>query len=109
MLIYFNRKNIIGDIWLYNQASTPQEVNWNNQKEMPFLNSAEYVQKSKKIIPITDKEEVHVEWRLSDRDQKLIEVNIFLRDRLIAKMSPGSKPGWSNIVKKDGPLAKVLR
>lgn len=33
---------IVGDVWLYNVAPTPEETNWKDPAQMPFLNPRAY-------------------------------------------------------------------
>jgi hypothetical protein len=101
-------EEIVGDIWLYNQLETPGRTDW-NAKEMPFLNPAEFIVDDNIINPIKDNSEVDCKWFLNSDNEFLQEVDIFLRGNLIAKLKHGSMPGWSTLVKKDGPLAKILR
>lgn len=93
---------ITGDIWLYNQGEAP--VRYNTSRMLPYLNAAGFIEKN--IEPITSDDEVQILWFLNE-DGKA-EAIIYVRDELVAKMIDGSKPGWSAMVKKDGPLAKVL-
>lgn len=101
-----NEEDIIGDIWLYNQQSTPIKVNWEEIDDMPFLNPEEYVKVN--IPPVVNEDEIRLQWVPNDSDNLVKEVDIFIRQKLVAKLSPGSTPGWSTVVIKDGPLAKVL-
>jgi len=39
----------------------------------------------------------------------LLVAEIFLLDRYFARLEAGSKPGWSALAAKDGPLAQVLK
>lgn len=95
---------IVGDIWLYNQASTPVTSEW-NKEDMPFLNPLEFVKDN--IEPIMDENEIALKWVLK-RDKEVDYVLIEIRKELIAKLSERATPGWSTCVIKDGPLAKVL-
>ncbi|MDT3403659.1 hypothetical protein [Mucilaginibacter terrae] len=72
---------------------------------MPFLNLAGYIEKN--IESITSDDELQILWFLS-QDNKA-EATIYIRDELVASMTDGSMPGWSAMVKMDGPLAKVLK
>ena len=74
---------------------------------MPFLNPSEYVKES--IPPIIDEDEIELKWTLVDNNETVKEVDVYINKKLIAKLSPGSKPGWSTVVIKDGPLAKVYK
>lgn len=100
----FKGEIIVGDIWLYNQASTPASSKW-NKEDMPFLNPSEFVKNN--ISPITDKNEIAIQWVVK-QDTEVDYVLVEIRKELIAKLSEGATPGWSTCVSKDGPLAKVL-
>lgn len=100
----FKGEIIVGDIWLYNQAPTPVNTEW-NQDDMPFLNPFEFVKHN--LEPITDKNEIALKWVLK-KDMEVDYVLIKIKGELIAKLSEGANPGWSTCVIKDGPLAKVL-
>ena len=95
----------IGDVWLYNQQEAPKDSNWDKQ-QLPYLNPEEYLNKEVRVPPIKDKSEVYFEWNESLSDGS-IEVSIYIRDKFIAQIITGSKPGWSTLVVKDGPLAQV--
>lgn len=95
----------IGDVWLYNQQEAPKDSNWDNQ-QLPYLNPEEYLNKEVRISPIIDNSEVYFEWNESLNDGS-IEVSIYIREKFIAQVISGSKPGWSTLVVKDGPLAQV--
>lgn len=97
--------DIIGDVWLYNQTPAPADSNWANQ-QMPYLNPAEYVLPHIVVSPIKTESEIRCEWTEAPNDG-LIEVAIWLRDKFVAQIISGSKPGWSVLVVKDGPLAQV--
>ena len=100
-------RNVIGDIWLYNQSPTPQDTQW-DKRDMPFLNPAEFVKDNLIARPIISDKDVRVEWLFLTGACILDQVRIFVRDELTAIIKPGAKPGWSILVKKDGPLAKFL-
>jgi hypothetical protein len=101
----YEGEDIIGDVWLYNQQPAPATSFWRTE-DMPFLNPTEYLAKDAAIKPITAESEVRFEWTES-KDDGLIEVGIYIRDKFIAAVAVGSKPGWSVLVAKDGPLAYV--
>ena len=98
-------EDCIGDVWLYNQQEAPKDSNWDKQ-QLPYLNPEEYLNKEVRVSPIKDKNEVYFEWNESLSDGT-IEVSIYIRDKFIAQIITGSKPGWSTLVVKDGPLAQV--
>ena len=99
-------EEIIADVWLYNQAETPDLGIWDSLTEIPFVNTVEYVNENIIIAPLSDPKDVFIKWEF--KNDNLIQVSVFIRDQLSAILKPGSKPGWSICAKKDGPLAKVL-
>jgi hypothetical protein len=101
----YEGEDIIGDVWLYNQQEPPAISFWRDE-DAPFLNPKEYLLKDAAIKPIQSASEVRCEWTES-KDDGLIEVGIYIRDKFIAAVASGSKPGWSVLVAKDGPLAYV--
>jgi hypothetical protein len=99
-------EEIIADVWLYNQAKTPDLRIWDSLEEIPFLNTAEYVNEDIIISPLSDPKDIFIKWEF--KNEILEQVSIFIKDQLSAILKPGSKPGWSICAKKDGPLARVL-
>ncbi|TDQ09202.1 hypothetical protein [Pedobacter metabolipauper] len=100
----FKDSGIIGDIWLYNQDPTPEITSW-NKHDMPFLNPKEYIKYN--IEPIISVNEINLSWSILENND-IDEVLIYINNKLIAKLTPGSTPGWSTCVLKNGPLAMVL-
>jgi hypothetical protein len=98
---------IIGDIWLYNRHETPEEIDWKDKKNLPFLNPAKYIDKSKIIEPVNDISEISIIW-LMDYGKKLGDIHIYIRSELIAVLREGLKPGYSSIVLENNPLAKKM-
>ncbi len=98
----WKEKKIVGDIWLYNSAPTPSEPEWHQKENLPFLNAAEFVNEN--LEPFNAWSPVEVTWDFGEETV----ANIFLSERLIAKLTVGSCPGWSSLVTKDGPLALKL-
>lgn len=96
-------EDIVGDVWLYNQAEAPQSSFW-LPEDMPFLNPKEYLATDAAIKPINKESEIRTEWTES-KDDGMIEVGIYIRDKFIASVAIGEKPGWSVLIAKDGPLA----
>jgi hypothetical protein len=101
----YEGEDIIGDVWLYNQQQAPTTSFW-QAEDMPFLNPTEYLTRDAAVKPIINENEVRCEWTTS-KDDGLIEVGIYIRDKFIASIISGSKPGWSVLVIKDGPLALI--
>lgn len=103
---FLKNKEIVGDIWLLNH-NTPNHPEWKNKKKMPFRNSQEYVdlEAHRLAFPLFQTEEWSVVWE--ETRSIAIEAKIFIANQMIAKVAAGSRPGWSTLVKKDGPLAKI--
>jgi hypothetical protein len=99
-------EKIIADVWLYNQAKTPDLTIGESLDEIPFLNTVEYVNENIIISPLSDPRDIFIKWEF--KNDNLEQVSIFIRDQLSAILKPGSKPGWSICAKKDSRLAKVL-
>lgn len=94
---------IVGDVWLYNQAKAPEDVVW-KKDDTPFINPREFIDEAYTTLPVNDRSEIQVEWRLTE--SKNVKAYVFIRKVLVALLEPGAKPGWSRFVKRDGPLAK---
>lgn len=101
----FKGSEVIGDVWLYNQASTPLIAKW-DKKNLPFLNPNEFVKEH--ISPIVNDSEVTVVWYFTYVGE-FESVLIYIHGKLTAKLSIGSMPGWSRCVLKDGPLGLELK
>lgn len=103
-----NNSKIVSDVWLYNQKETPKEEDWLQNKNMPFLNSANYVKEKidfQKIV-IKSEADVRVEWIHMGDSLKQVEIHI--KGFLIGILDFNSHIGFSTLVKKDGPLAKRI-
>lgn len=98
---------IVSDLWLYNQAPTPDAAPWSDPSQLPFLNPKEYVEMSSMSVPIRENDDVHVEWVPSEVALQ-IEVHIYLRGQLYGRLVSGIKPGWTVAAFRNGPLAQRL-
>jgi hypothetical protein len=102
----YKGSEIIGDVWLYNVCPAPLEPEWKDRSKIPFANPKTFI--SNRIIkPVSSQNELTVVWEKDENDNLLI-VLIYLRDELFAGIAPGSKPGWSKLSIKNGPLSKVM-
>ncbi|MBC8045942.1 MAG: hypothetical protein H7Y00_04055 [Fimbriimonadaceae bacterium] len=97
--------DIVSDVWLYNQLEAPINSEW-KKSDMPFLNPQKFLQ-DVSILPILDLNEVNIKW-INSEFNKLLFADIYIREKFIARLKEGLKPGWSAIVKLDGPLAKIM-
>jgi hypothetical protein len=101
-----NSNAIIGDVWLYNQLETPMDNSWQDEDQQPpYLNSVEYTDNLLKVENGDVLEQVDVKWNIYG---SVIEVLLEFRNGLKAKLCSGSRPGWTNNAKKEGPLAAVF-
>lgn len=94
--------DIVGDVWLYNHGEAPTEPEWEDPSRMPFANPKEFTNPDL-FEPVRDASEVSFEW-----EENQPALLILIRGDLYARLIPGSKPGWSKLAIKDGPLALVL-
>lgn len=95
---------LVGDVWLYNHGPAPDAVDWTDPAAVPFLNPSSHAFDLEQAPP-RSRADVSVEWTL---DGELLLADIFLRGALLARLSPGSQPGWNTLAKEDGPCARVL-
>jgi hypothetical protein len=95
---------LVGDVWLYNHGPAPDEVDWTDPSAVPFLNPSSHARDLEQAPP-RGRDDFSVEWTL---DGELLLADIFLRGELLARLTPGSQPGWSTLAKEDGPCARVL-
>ncbi len=98
------QRRIVGDVWLYNVADSPEQPEWQDpQGSPPFLNARRYVRESPPTR-IRRSEDVSVQWDKEDG----VRASIFVDGGRYAVLREGAKPGWSAGALQDGPLAKVL-
>ena len=96
---------IIADVWLYNRLPAPWRPPWNEPGgEMPFLNSVEYTDEDRSTRSPAP-EALDVVW--PDPSQPDAEITIRIDNQPVAWLAPGTKPGWSALVIRDGPLARA--
>jgi hypothetical protein len=95
---------VVSDVWLYNRGPAPEAAPWKTDAQMPFLNPAEYIAEGGTIQEPAP-EALDVSW--SGDDGPNLQVVVLMEDRPIAWLAPKSKPGWSALVRRSGPLARV--
>ena len=98
-------EEVVGDVWLYNLAETPDEPQWDDPEQLPFLNAREYVV-DVRFPPVVSEDEIVFHWH--HRGENFDHLDLHVRGELLARVSDGSKPGWCRLAKIDGPLAKRL-
>jgi hypothetical protein len=97
---------ICGHVWLYNRCPVPDKPEWTDREKGPYANPAAYIEDAQGFTLLASADEISVAW---DRGRDQSFATIFVRAKLIAKVGDGTKPGWSVLVARDGPLAKVLK
>jgi hypothetical protein len=98
-------KTIVGDVWLYNRCTTPDQTEWKDRSKLPFANIKGYMHEEGRFSKPARLEDVKVEWQYLDGAPWAY---IHLFDELVAVVGIGDKPGCSRFALKDGPLARVL-
>lgn len=92
-------RRIVADVWLGNIDEPPSSLDhYKEPSEMPFLNAFAFCD-TDETLDLGG--EFQCEWRGN-------EARIRLSGELIAILQPGSKPGWSRLARRDGPLALRL-
>jgi hypothetical protein len=89
---------MVADVWLYNVLEPPEVASWKDKSQMPFLNPRQFCS-AERVPRIRAHSALRCEWS-SDR------VDIFIDEKWMARLAPGSKPGWSRLALRAGPLAK---
>jgi hypothetical protein len=97
---------LISDVWLYNSGPTPDVPEWTDPSRMPFANPREFTA-PESPPELHSPKDVSARW-IGDDNHQLIEVEVYLKGELFAKLAPGAKPGWSRLARKAGPLALPL-
>ncbi len=90
---------IVGDVWLYNRADPGAEIDF--EGPAPFLNPLTTPPDQPPPSSATD---LRVVWTM---DEQTLTVDVRLRGALLARLSPGSQPGWNSWALA-GPLASPL-
>lgn len=93
-------EQIVADVWLYNVVATPEEPEWPNPSKMPFLNPRRFCRMDESLPRIGDGA-AQCNW-----NEKGVEV--MLNGLVVARLAKGSRPGWSRLALKRGPLAHPL-
>ena len=94
-------ERIVGDVWLYNVAETPESVSFRDPEHMPFLNPRAFCRPDAQIPRLGPESNVRCVWTSS-------HVDLFLDDDWIARLREGARPGWSKLAARSGPLARPL-
>jgi len=97
---------IVADVWLYNSVAAPEQPEWRDPSNAPFLNPRGFASDDR-FPPVADESEVAFSWSHETAGQPVLR--LFIRGDYHAMLIPGSKPGWCKLAARNGPLASVLR
>lgn len=96
---------IRGDVWLCNCCLAPEQPEWDARDAVPYANPAAFVDGAIEFSPPTSASCITVEWLWVNAD---LIARVLVSEMLLAQLKDGSKPGWSRLAAKDGPLALCL-
>ncbi len=96
---------IVGDLWLYNRGSTPEQPEWPDKSKLPFANPKEYVAEQGTVVRSVSATDISVTWAY-EQDEAV--AHIFLFGALCGIVGPGDRPGFARFAAKDGPLARAM-
>jgi hypothetical protein len=96
---------ILGDVWLYNRCSTPEQPEWVDRRNLPFANCREFTTEEGRFDQAIALDDTQVEWEYEDGLPRAL---VYVSRRLVATVGVNDKPGYCRFASKDGPLAKVL-
>jgi hypothetical protein len=91
---------IVGDVWLYNAAETPEAVDWTDRSALPFLNPKKFCT-GESVPRLTESAVVTCQWSAEG-------VAVTIDGVLVAVLKRGAKPGWSRLAAQPNRLAKPL-
>jgi len=92
---------IVGDVWLYNVADTPESVSFRDPEHMPFLNPRGFCRQEVAVTRLSAASNLRCVWTAS-------HVDLFVDSEWIARLREGARPGWSKLASRPGPLARPL-
>src|SRR5689334_6983026 len=94
-------KKIISEVWHYNHGVAPVERPWvRHLQKPPFANPREFVE-PEHFPPVLTPDELSFHWSYTDDGSTPAAVEVWIRNRLHARIAPGSKPGWSRLAAND--------
>jgi len=98
--------NIVADVWIHNVGEAPERPEWDDLVNAPFANPREYCRSHQPPLVGDPADDLTLEWIYAEGN--VVAVLVSIRGATVARLEPGSTPGWSRFAKKDGPLARVL-
>ncbi|MGJ4888182.1 hypothetical protein ACQR1Y_08310 [Bradyrhizobium sp. HKCCYLRH3099] len=97
--------SICGDVWLYNRGPAPQQPEWHARDGAPYANPAAFIDQSIEFSPPSAASSISVSWDLTGSE---LVARIYVSEVVLAQLTQGSKPGWSRLAARNGPLALCL-
>src|SRR6266851_4505324 len=76
------REAVVGDVWLYNVAATPNTVDWNDKSQMPFLNPQKFCKAE--TVPRLNPQSLEIRWFEAG-------VEVIADGILLARLESGAK------------------
>jgi hypothetical protein len=93
--------DIIGDVWLFNRIDVKTPVDWADPTQAPFPNPPQLARPFEGKLPRA--KDLDVRWTL---DGPLLLADVLVRGQVLARLSPGSTPGWNVLALAVGPCAQ---
>lgn len=94
-------EDIIGDVWLFNRIDVKTPVDWADPTQAPFPNPPQLARPFEGKLPRA--KDLDVRWTL---DGPLLLADVLVRGQVLARLSPGSTPGWNVLALAVGPCAQ---
>jgi hypothetical protein len=94
----YENERIVSDVWLYNAVPVARPA-WDTPADLPFPNRPELMHDGE--LRLDEQSAIRCEWYDGG-------VRIFIDEVLTARLEPGATPGWSRLVKIDGPCGRRL-
>lgn len=97
-------RRIVADVWLYNRRPTPTLLEWTTRENAPYRNPEAYSDPHLHFALPDEENDIGVRW-IEDENARVGAI-VLLRDKPIAELYVGDKPGKSKLARTDGPLAR---
>lgn len=99
-------EEIIGDVWLYNRITPPENYKW-SRENLPLLLPPRLIKGKQILIDPPATTDFKLKWE-GNEQSNLLEVQVTLHERKVI-LKPGELPGWSSEVLQDSRFAKALK
>lgn len=97
--------HIVGDVWLYNRGEAPREPEWSDMARLPFANARAFTADGD-VPEVRFPTDITCTW--TEVAPGAVQADISIGGEWFARLRTGSKPGWSKLAQRDGPLARRL-